>query len=301
MKVWFDKTDVDFNRFTSEQFLLLPLFSRDVIEKDNDFKNNNWSEGIQGIVEYVSKIEDADAVIYPKKFDEGVIKYIQSCTFNNKKLYCFYNDDNSQPIDENLNLNLYRTSLYRSKKKKNEFSLPAWSQDLFSVNQKQRFKNKIPTVGFCGYISHPVRSESISVLNKNLNIKRNFVIRDAFWGGSPHNAVIREEYINNIVNSDLVLCARGAGNFSYRLYETLSCGRIPVFVDTDCVLPCEDIIDWSQICIIVDSPVNLNDAINEFWNKISEKEYNQMQINARKIYQKYISPDGFTRYLSYNI
>ena len=301
MKVWFDKNDVDFNRFTSEQFLLLPLFSEDVIKKDNDFKNNNWSKGIEETVEYVSKIEDADIVIYPKKFDEGVAKYVQYCTSNNKKLYCFYNDDNSHPVDESLNLVLYRTSLYKSKKRKNEFSLPAWSQDLFSVDQKHRLKSNVPTVGFCGYLSHPIRSECIGVLNDNLSIKTNFVIRNAFWGGSPHNTVIREEYVNNIVNSDFVLCTRGAGNFSYRFYETLSCGRIPIFVDTDCVLPCKDIIDWSQICIIVNSPVNLNKTINEFWNKISEKEYIQMQIKVREMYQKYISPDGFARYLNYNI
>ena len=74
----------------------------------------------------------------------------------------------------------------------------------------------------------------------------NIVLRPSFYGGAAGGdpdaqLQARTGYVENLVASDYVLCARGAGNFSYRLYETLSCGRIPVFVDTDCVLPHEDV------------------------------------------------------------
>ncbi len=57
---------------------------------------------------------------------------------------------------------------------------------------------------------------------------------------------VRQEYVHSMMESDYILCARGAGNFSRRLYEALSCGRIPVFVDTDCVLPYQSEINWKE-------------------------------------------------------
>jgi len=39
---------------------------------------------------------------------------------------------------------------------------------------------------------------------------------------------------------------------SYRLYEALCCGRIPVFIDTDCVLPYDFMIDWKKYFVWVD-------------------------------------------------
>jgi hypothetical protein len=37
-----------------------------------------------------------------------------------------------------------------------------------------------------------------------------------------------------------------------RFYETLAMGRIPVFVNTDCLLPLEDEIDWKKNCVWVE-------------------------------------------------
>ena len=38
MKIWYDKTKLDINNFKSEKFLLLPQYSNEVINRDNDFK-----------------------------------------------------------------------------------------------------------------------------------------------------------------------------------------------------------------------------------------------------------------------
>jgi len=63
---------------------------------------------------------------------------------------------------------------------------------------------------------------------------------------------MRLEFLQNMIGSDYVFCCRGAGNFSYRLYEALCCGRIPVFIDTDCVLPYDFMIDWKKYFVWVD-------------------------------------------------
>jgi hypothetical protein len=301
MKIWFKKNDLSLEKLISEQFLLLPFFSDEIINRDNDFKNSNWKNDINSVVEYVKTPDEADILVYPKKFDTGIIKYIELAKRYNKKVYSFYNDDNDTSVSIDDPLVLFRTSFYASKRKKNEYAMPAWSQDLFVPEKAFRKKDCKPTISFCGFISHPIRRQCLDILNQNTSIIKNFIIRNAFWGGSPHNSNIRNEYIDNITNSDFVLCCRGAGNFSYRLYETLSCGRIPIIIDTDCVYPCDDKINWSSISIFVTDLTNLNNQINTFWSTITENEYIELQKHIRQIYKKYIAPDGFTNYINYNI
>lgn len=45
---------------------------------------------------------------------------------------------------------------------------------------------------------------------------------------------------------------RGGGNFSVRFYETLAMGRIPILVNTDCLLPLANTIDWKKHCVWVE-------------------------------------------------
>jgi len=302
MKIWFDKDNTDFNNFCSEQFLLLPFFSEHVLQKDNDFKNSQkWRVSIEQHVTYTTK-EKCDVFLFPEKLNYKIGDYIFEARKYNKKILAFYNDDNDKPSFLDSSITLFRTSLLKSKQKNNEYAMPAWSQDFNDIIPfKCREKKETLVVSFCGVFSNPIRKNCIEILKNNNQIQTNFIIRDCFWGGSPHNQQVRTEYINNIINSDLVLCTRGAGNFSYRLYETLSCGRIPIFVNTDCVLPCEDRIDWKKLCVFVDSPEELNNKINEFWQNASPTDYINRQKEARSIYEKFLAPDGFAQYINYNI
>ena len=105
----------------------------------------------------------------------------------------------------------------------------------------------------------------------------------------------RREYVENIAESDYVLCARGIGNFSYRLYETLSMGRIPIFIDTDCVLPLDFDIDWRDYCVWVDTGDvdRIGDRVLEFHESLSDAEFEERQRAARRVWETHISPEGF--------
>jgi len=46
-----------------------------------------------------------------------------------------------------------------------------------------------------------------------------------------------------------VVCPRGTENYSFRIYEALNRGRVPVIIDTDVVLPKE--IDWDRLSVRV--------------------------------------------------
>ena len=63
----------------------------------------------------------------------------------------------------------------------------------------------------------------------------NFIYRKKYRAGAKSQKDLQSttlEYYENLLDSDYILCIRGAGNFSIRLYETLMVGRIPIFVNT---------------------------------------------------------------------
>src|SRR4030095_15269602 len=103
---------------------------------------------------------------------------------------------------------------------------------------------------------------ALRALNRSHDVKANFIVRPHKtnpWGGrwkrpadGTHvERALQLEFLDNILGSDYVLCSRGFGNFSYRFYESLACGRIPVLIDTDCVLPFDFVIDWDAYCVRV--------------------------------------------------
>lgn len=296
MKIWFDKNKLNLSEFKSEKFLFLPLYDNAVISKDKDFLDNKWADIIQDNITY-SSLGDAEYIIYHDKYNSDLISFVHELQdYNHKPILAFFNDDRDIPISDSLpdNIYVFRTSINKSKQKLNEFSMPAWSSD-FGVSEPRKLSTT-PTVSFCGSITHPVRDQCIEKLTSNENIKTSFIFRNSFWGGKPHDPELRQQYIANIRDSDMVLCCRGAGNFSYRLYEVLSCGRIPIIVDTDISLPCENVVDWNKF--IITTPENINKDIKRWWDNITDDEYRDLQQYSRFIYESYLSPAGFTKYIS---
>ena len=104
-----------------------------------------------------------------------------------------------------------------------------------------------------------LRARALRILRQSPLVQTRFVVRSRYRAGAT-SAQTREqtarEFYANITDTDYTLCARGGGNFSKRLYETLAMGRIPVLVDTDCLLPLEPILPWDEF-IVRAKPDNL--------------------------------------------
>jgi hypothetical protein len=85
------------------------------------------------------------------------------------------------------------------------------------------------------------------------------------------------------------------GNYSIRFYETLSCGRIPVFVNTDCVLPFEEWIDWKSYCVWVEAHevARAAEKVAEFHDGLSDAEFRDRQRACRQLWLDWLSPLGF--------
>ncbi|WP_348799495.1 exostosin domain-containing protein [Flavobacterium adhaerens] len=164
-------------------------------------------------------------------------------------------------------------------------------------NAKRFFKNPFRNDWEPLFASAYERAKLLSSLEKSSLIATNFIYRKNYRAGAQ-TEVEREkttlEYYDNIANSDYVVCVRGAGNFSVRLYETLMMGKIPVFVDTDCLLPFEDEIDWKKHLVWIEwkNRKQIAQKIIDFHNSISNQEFIDLQISNRKLWKETLSVNG---------
>jgi len=147
------------------------------------------------------------------------------------------------------------------------------------------------------------REKVLKVLESSNMIICNFIRRNRYWAGYGRVKQVREnlfhpirlEYVKNMLDSDYIVCVRGMGNWSYRFYHALSMGRIPVFIDTDCLLPFDFIINWREYCVWVEEKeINrIDQKIIEFHNRLSSNEFQELQKTLRKIWEKYLTKEGF--------
>jgi hypothetical protein len=303
LKIWSDKK---FHR-GGECHMLIPWWGGDNPDPADPDAGRfaRWKEKGSNIFNMVYDPHDADVLVYPSSptVDPVLFAKFQNMTagWGSKHTIAFFNDDNDALIPKQSHTWLFRTSFYKTQQRPKEYALAAWSNDWGAFEPCSWSAQ--PKVSFCGtYDDHGVRKAGTHNLVAHPRITTDFIIRPQFWGGwigSGRQIAIgkrvRAEYMNNISNSGYVLCARGGGNFSFRWSETLMSGRIPVFVNTDCVLPYDFIIDWSSLFPVVSlgDIGTLGDKLYEFHQSLGPEGFIARQKELRQLWEKWLSPEGF--------
>lgn len=234
---------------------------------------------------------------------------------------------------------VFKGSQYESLLQKNEFIVPPYVEDLgqeYGVILKH--KTVKPRVGFCGwagfqnpfqYIKYFLRNffydvlaltrvnpnakifkkgiyyrlQSIKAFLKSENIETSFIVRKTFSANSKtitiDPLVARKEYIDTMLACDFALAPKGDGNFSVRFFEALSLGRIPILIDTDCVLPLAEIINYDDFIIRV--PYSKIDEIASIvlstYNRWSDSDFVNKQKAARAAFETYLRHDKFFNFV----
>jgi hypothetical protein len=254
----------------------------------------------------LSNIDDCDFIIYPLKYthptEPHLLNLLKLSKQHNKKLILLFEDDfdgNLPIVDDNILI--FKTSILKTNQNINEFSYPAIVPDYCLKNDfTQRKKQEQLTIGFCGW-PIGIRLKILENINENKTNKivTNIISRTEFWGTSSQITQLkqRNEFIENIVNNDYTLCVRGNGNFSYRFFETLCLGRIPIFINTNCVLPFEKEINYKNHVVWVeyDEIDNITEILLNFHDNLTDEQFINMQINNRKLWEEYFSPLGFIK------
>src|SRR3989344_707736 len=226
-----------------------------------------------------------------------------------------------------------RFSLYTDTAGPRDISIPGLTEDNAKSGITVRSKQERPLVSFCGMGDLPgwrswllhmknLGFEARALLNKHWRARKlgvywrqvamracsrsplvdtHFIVRKTFSGSSRtielDPAQARTEYLDSIINSDFVIAPKGDGNYSNRFFKTLCLGRIPVLTDTNVVLPLEDVIDYALIAVRVpmDRVRETPAYIREFYDALTNEEWEQRQRLARATLEKYLRQDSFLR------
>ncbi len=167
-------------------------------------------------------------------------------------------------------------------------------------NLKRFFKNPFRKDWETLFASAFERAKILNSLEKSTLVKTNFIYRKNYRAGAISEKDREKttlEYYQNISDSDYVLCVRRGGNFSVRFYETLLMGKIPIFINTDCLLPFEKQINWKNHVVWIEWKDRKNCAqlVSDFHNKLSETEFINLQINNRKLWKEKLSVPGMLK------
>ncbi len=103
------------------------------------------------------------------------------------------------------------------------------------------------------------------------------IVKCSWFKGSSEEV---KKFKNHLMRNTYILCPRGAENYSFRFYETLAFGRIPVLIDTNMVLPPN--VNWDELCVRIpyEHLSELENIIRTDYEKHTESDFIERQEKA---------------------
>ena len=100
--------------------------------------------------------------------------------------------------------------------------------------------------------------------------------------------------------SIFTLCPRGYGPTSFRLYESINLGSIPIYISDDFLLPYQDKIEWDKLALLIKH--DDIDSIHEKVEKIlNSNKHIEMLNYGRECNDKYFNMEYTSNYISEQI
>ncbi|HET6335700.1 MAG TPA: exostosin family protein [Polyangiales bacterium] len=299
------------------------------------YREDPWSIRYRSLFEQAQSefvavdLNDAQIVFYPHMYEPGehadeVMRLAQS---RGLPLIFLKTGDAAGAIRVPYGV-VYRHSIFASTRAPGEDAMPAPCEDMLAAPAERlevRSKSSKPSIGFCGYVGNrplrmiyrllgrsqkavglELRSRVLDRLEATEHLDCRFVRNNRFLGTAagvlnPDRAIaarVRSDFARNLLDSDYTVCVRGAGNFSYRFYEVLSAGRIPIYLNSDAVLPCESEIDWKKHCVWVEEDAidRIGELVAEFHRGLDDAAFQALQRANRSLWEQYLTPLAFYRW-----
>ncbi|HEY4520138.1 MAG TPA: exostosin family protein [Candidatus Paceibacterota bacterium] len=231
-------------------------------------------------------------------------------------------------------ISAFRSADWRTRRNSEVINVPYAEDVSRTIPFTPRHKSARPSVSFCGFAGFDSRTTRLKYVGKNMfldgvsfvtgklhlsaykrgiyfrraairalqgdsRIDSHIILRDSFVAQAAPSKEKRmelwKEYIDNLVSADFALAPRGDANISIRFYEALSAGRIPILIDTDCVLPLESVVEYDTFILRVPHTKmhELGERILAFYETLSDEEFVAMQYRAREAFEKYVRYDSF--------
>lgn len=146
------------------------------------------------------------------------------------------------------------------------------------------FLRTIP-ISFVGSLTHPIRYE----MGREIQGKPGVFLSASEW--SPQVSSEKIDLFKKVTQRSIFsLCPRGYGATSYRLYESMQLGAIPVYVSDKHLLPWSDVLDWSSFCVVV-SPKDMQNIL-QMTIGLPASKVRRMQDSLMEIWQNNFSIDA---------
>jgi len=151
-----------------------------------------------------------------------------------------------------------------------------------------------------------LRARAMDLLAKSPLLETRFIPRALYRGGAADDKMREQtsrEFHQNIAGTDYTLCVRGGGNFSKRFYETLAMGRIPVLVDTDCLLPFEPNLPWDDYIVRVRAQElqSLPRRVADHFAGLTKASLAEQKRKCRSIWGEWLSFGNYHRRVARSI
>lgn len=152
---------------------------------------------------------------------------------------------------------------------------------------------------FMGAATSPIRK---TLFRQQLFVGRTdtFIENTSSWSNWDSSSSVRTErtkhYAEILARSKFVLCPRGVGTTTYRLFETMQMGRVPIIIADEWVQPKGP--EWSLFSIQV--PENKIAQIPDLLREYHER-YEDMGKKAREAWEEWFSPNVQFHRLAENV
>ena len=163
---------------------------------------------------------------------------------------------------------------------------------IYEFNFSNNFLEKEYLASYLGRPTHKIRT----IIEKKLKNEKNFYIENLDSMNSKIETINLEKYENLIKSSHFFLCPRGYGPASFRLYESIELGTIPVYISDEFVLPFEDEINWKKFSVMIQKnkigklPKILNSILNS-------QNYEDMLIELSNVKDNYFNFESTAKYI----
>ena len=151
---------------------------------------------------------------------------------------------------------------------------------------KLNYKNKKYLASYLGRNTHKIREE-IEMLFKN---DKNFYVKNLNSMDIKRSDSLKFKKI--MANSIFSLCPRGFGPTSFRLYESIQMGSIPVYIaeNKEHVLPFSEFIDWEKLCVITNIS-NLKSLDKKLISIVEKGEHKERLKYGKYCLENYLNYD----------
>lgn len=211
---------------------------------------------------------------YARSGLEELQQEIDRSIINDRKTFivCQYADGPTVDVGNSL-------QFLGSRKVQNAKDIPLISQDHIIPFIKPRKKYKASFVGRLN--THPIREE----LHDALKHRKDVRVFDI------HND--KKLFEKMMFKSHIALCPRGYGSSSFRFFEAMQMGCVPMLIGDMDVRPFKTFIDWDDISFYTDNVDGVIDILNE----VDDSVLLVMGKNAKRVYKSVLRFGLWPKYL----